>query len=69
MLSVSMAKTAQLTCNICLKFLIRSRFSTPKSRYMPCVNFLGCNPFDGFSTVNRGGEFEIKQVSIFGMQR
>lgn len=24
------------------------------------------NPFDGFSVINRGGEFEIKQVSILG---
>jgi hypothetical protein len=27
------------------------------------------DPFDGFSVVNKGGEFEIKQVSIFGTQR
>ena len=27
------------------------------------------DPFDGFNIVNKGGEFEIKQVSIFGTQR
>jgi hypothetical protein len=27
------------------------------------------DPFDGFSVVNKGGEFEIKQVSVFGTQR
>jgi hypothetical protein len=27
------------------------------------------DPFDGFNIVNKGGEFEIKQVSLFGTQR
>jgi len=27
------------------------------------------DPFDGFNIVNKGGEFEIKQVSVFGTQR
>ena len=27
------------------------------------------DPFDGFAVINKGGEFEIKQVSIFGTQR
>ena len=27
------------------------------------------DPFDGFSVVNKGGAFEIKQISIFGTQR
>jgi hypothetical protein len=27
------------------------------------------NPFDGFAVVNKGGEFELKQVSVFGTQR
>jgi hypothetical protein len=26
------------------------------------------DPFDGFSVINKGGEFEVKQVSIFGTQ-
>lgn len=26
-------------------------------------------PFDGFAIVNKGGEFELKQVSIFGAKR
>ena len=26
------------------------------------------DPFDGFSVINKGGEFELKQVSIFGTQ-
>jgi hypothetical protein len=26
-------------------------------------------PFDGFTVVNKGGEFEIKQISVFGTQR
>ena len=27
------------------------------------------DPFDGFNIINKGGEFEIKQVSVFGTQR
>ncbi len=27
------------------------------------------DPFDGFGVINKGGEFELKQVSIFGAQR
>lgn len=27
------------------------------------------DPFDGFGVVNKGGEFELKQISIFGAQR
>ena len=26
-------------------------------------------PFDGFAVINKGGEFEVKQVSIFGTQQ
>lgn len=26
-------------------------------------------PFDGFAVVNKGGEFELKQVSVFGTQQ
>ena len=26
-------------------------------------------PFDGFAVINKGGEFEIKQISVFGTQR
>ena len=25
-------------------------------------------PFDGFAVINKGGEFELKQVSILGTQ-
>lgn len=27
------------------------------------------DPFDGFAMINKGGEFEVKRVSIFGTQR
>ena len=27
------------------------------------------DPFDGFSVINKGGDFEIKQVSVFGTER
>jgi len=27
------------------------------------------DPFDGFAVINKGGDFEVKQVSIFGTQR
>jgi hypothetical protein len=26
------------------------------------------DPFDGFAVINKGGEFELKQVSILGTQ-
>jgi hypothetical protein len=26
-------------------------------------------PFDGFAMINKGGEFEIKRVTIFGTQK
>jgi hypothetical protein len=27
------------------------------------------DPFDGFAVINKGGEFDMKQVSIFGTRQ